>query len=313
MQTPQSGWWLPCKMIAKSVAIWVFIGVPVAATISATRVSVFVIDAIPAMAAAAAVLGAAFGVCLLLICPWSQSTIVERFKTRHSHLRWFGAIFGGLCGLLGFPPVYSHNSINAPFSWIITFAGAAIIAGVASGVICCAKLPAAPVSRSAIGRSIIVGTVALLAVAAVDYKLFWKATVDALPVPEVSRNAITSLAAGDAKGRVWSGCYDYEGKTSIGSGAQGTEGGLLIVQQNDGHLDISDLRNTHWIGGVDKNGHFRVGVESRFSDDILRTVWDGNFRSTFFTFTGRGTLMSSSKVINTTRITGTAQRISCNR
>jgi len=66
------------------------------------------------------------------------------------------------------------------------------------------------------------------------------------------------------------------------------------------------------LGGVDGNGRFRFGGERTTGQDTLRVLWEGTFYDNSLDFTRRMTVLRSLNLLNTTRLTGTAQRISCN-
>src|SRR5262249_23162025 len=132
-----------------------------------------------------------------------------------------------------------------------------------------------------------------------------------LPVPQVSRRAVTNLAAGDARGSTWAGCYQYLGQTSRGSGAIGKEGGLLKVEQADGALRVLDGDAHPLLGGVDGNGRFRFGGGRTTGQDTVRVLWEGKFNENSLDFTKRMTGIRGLNLLNTTRLTGTAHRISC--
>jgi hypothetical protein len=312
MQRQRWEWLVACRTIVTAAAIWVFLGVPVAAAITGVVLLFFVVLAVPVMAATAAVLGAAQGLCLVVASRWSRSRACTRREADSAGIRWFGAISGGVLGLLGFLPVYSHTSIVVKTPAVYVFLVAGISAGAVAGTVCCWKLPVKLLSPPTPRRTFAVGSLVVLALAAIGYGTYWDATVDRLPVPEVSKNSISQLSAGNAKGSVWSGCYDYRGTMSQGSGMTGFEGGLLIVKQNDGLLAISSSRETNWHGGVNESGRFRAGVETNYGQDTLRTLWEGRFASNSFNFTKRDSLVRDGRLVNTTKAAGTAQRISCN-
>lgn len=312
MQRQQWEWLVAFRTILTTAAVWVCLGVPVAAAISGIVLLFFVILAVPEMAATAAVLGTAQGFCLLVASRWSRSRASASPETKSASIRWFGTISGGVLGLLGFLPVFSHTSIIVKTPAVAVFVGAAISAGTVAGTVCCWKLPAKLLSPPAPGRTFAVGGLVVLALAAIDYGTYWNATVDRVPVPEVSKTSILQLSAGNATGSGWSGCYDYRGTMSQGSGMLGGESGLVIVKQNDGLLEIS-RGPTNWHGGVNKSGRFRAGVETNYGQETMRTLWEGRFANDSFSFTERNTLVRNDRLVNTTKATGTAQRISCNQ
>jgi len=121
-----------------------------------------------------------------------------------------------------------------------------------------------------------------------------------------------NLAAGDARGSTWAGCYQYLGQLSRGSGVPGKEGSLLRVQQADGTLRVLDGDAHPLLGGVDGNGRFRFGAERTTGQVTLRVLWEAKFHDNSLDFTRRITVFRGLNLLNTTRLTGTAQRISCN-
>ena len=295
----------PFRSIAKAAAVWTIVGVPVAAVIAAFRVLLFVITSFPEMAATAVVLGGVQGLWLYLAGRPSES--------EYGSLRWLGSVSGGILGLLGFPPVFSRSSIVADRQMVAVFLVAAICGGIAAGL-ASARVVAAPVRgrRSTLGRSVVVGCLLVPPLAALDYHFYWPPTADRLPVPRVSRQAVTNLSAGDARGSTWSGCYQYLGQLLRGSGVIGKEGGLLKVEQTDGALKVLNGGAYSLIGGVDSNGRFRFGAETTTGQDTIRMLWEGTFTDSSLDFTRRMTVLRGIDVLNTTQLTGTAQRISCN-
>ena len=291
----------PFRNIATAAAVWAIVGVPVAAVIAAFRVFVWVILALPEMAATAAVLGAAQGLGLYLIGRPSQPG--------YGKSRWFGPVSGGILGLLGFPPVFSRiNGVVADRLMVGVSLLAAVCGGIAAGF-ASARVVVLQGRRSTLGRSVLVGCLLVLPLAALDYHFYWPPTADRLPVSRVSHQAITNFSAGDARGSTWAGCYQYLGRYSRGSGVIGGEGGLLEVGETNGSLKVFNGSAYPLPGGVDGNGRFRFGAETTAGQDTLRVLWEGKFKE----FTRRMTVLRGMNILNTTRLTGTAQRISCNR
>lgn len=291
------------KSVATATSVWAMVGVPVAAVIAAFRVFVWVIFSLPEMAATAAVLGAVQGFWMYLAARPSEP--------ESGDLRWFGPVSGGILGLLGFPPVFSRiNGVVADRLMVAVFLLAAVCGGIAAGF---ASARVVAVLRSTLGRSVVVGCLLVVPLAALDYHFYWPPTADRLPVLRVSRQMVTALSAGDARGSTWAGCYQYLGRFSRGSGVTGAEGGLLEVGQTDGSLKV--LRGDAYplLGGVNGNGHFRFGAERTTGQDTLRVLWEGKFNGNSLDFTRRITVLRGMNVLNTTRLTGTAPRISCNR
>jgi hypothetical protein len=155
-----------------------------------------------------------------------------------------------------------NSSVLADRLMVAVFLLAAICGGIAAGF-ASARVVAVPLRgrRSTLGRSVVVGCLLVLPLAALDYRFYWPSTADRLPVPRVSRQAVTNLSAGDARGSTWAGCYQYLGQLSRGSGVIGKEGGLLKVAQADGALKVLNGDAHPLLGGVDGNGRFRFGAE----------------------------------------------------
>jgi hypothetical protein len=256
------------------------------------------------MAASAVVLGAVQGLWLYLTGQPSEPKYGD-------HL-WVGSVSGGVLGLLGFPPVFSRSNIVADSGMVAVFLLAAICGGICAGH-ASARVVDVPLRghRSFLGRSVVVGCLLVLPLAAVDYHFYWPGTADRLPVPRVSHEVVTNPYAGDARGSVRAGCYQYMGQLSRGSGVVGTEGGLLEVAQTDGALEVLD--GGKLLGGVDGNGRFRFGAERAAGEDTIRVLWEGTFNANSLDFTRRMTVLRGTNVVNTTELTGTAQRISCNQ
>jgi hypothetical protein len=285
------------KRIAAAAAVWVMVGVPVAAAIAAFRVFVYVLVSLPEMVCIAAVLGAAQGAWLSLGAPPAK------------HVRPIAAVSGGVLGVLGFPPLVSRLNVIVDRPTVAVFFLAAVIGGIAAGL-AASRIIAAPL-RASLARTIFLGGVVFVALVVVDYRFYWPATIDRLPVPIVSHQAIANLSAGTASGSTWSGCYQYLGQTSRGSGVIGKDGGLLTVAEADGALKVFDGGAQASMGGVDSNGRFRFGTERTTGDTTLRDLWEGDFNSEGFT--RRMSVSRGNEVINTTRLTGTVRRVSCGR
>jgi hypothetical protein len=296
----------PFRSIATAAAVWAIVGVPVAAVIAAFRVFVWVIFSLPEMVGIAAVLGAAQGLGLYLIGRPSQPG--------YGKFRWFGPVSGGILGLLGFPPVFSRiNGVVADRLMVAVSLLAAVCGGIAAGFASARVVVVLQGRRSTLGRSVLVGCLLVLPLAALDYHFYWPPTADRLPVSRVSHQAITNFSAGDARGSTWAGCYQYLGQYSRGSGVVGGEGGLLEVGQTNGSLKVFNGSAYPLLGGVDGNGRFRFGAEATTGQDTLRVLWEGKFNDNYLDFTRRMTVLRGINILNTTRLTGTAQRISCNR
>jgi hypothetical protein len=291
------------RSVATTAGTWVIVGVPVAAVIAAFRVFIWVIFSLPDMAVTAAILGAVHGCWLYLAGRPSE--------TKSSEHRWFVPLSGGILGLLGFPPVFSRiNGVVADRPLVAVCIVAAVGGGIAAGF-AARRFAAAP--RPTLSRAVIVGCLLVLPLAVLDFHFFWPPTVDRLPVARLSTQAVTQVPAGDARGSAWAGCYQYLGQTSRGSGVLGGEGGILQVRQTDGALQVLDGSADPLLGGVDRQGRFRFGAERTTAPDTLRVLWEGKFNETSLDFTRRTTVLRATKILNTTRLAGTAQRISCNR
>jgi hypothetical protein len=294
----------PFRRIATAAAVWVIVGVPVAAVIAALRVFVFVVTSFPEMASTAAVLGAVQGLWLYLAGRPSES--------ESGGLRWLGAVSGGVLGLLGFPPVFARSNVVADRLMVAVFLVAAICGGIAAGL-ASSKVVAVPLRgrRSNLGRSLALGCLLVMPLAALDFYFYWPPAADRLPVPRVTRLAITNISAGDAQGSTWSGCYQYLGQLSRGSGVVGKEGGLLKVSQTGGALKVLNGGASPLLGGVDGNGNFRIGAETVTGQDTIWVVWEGKFSGSSLEFKRRMTVLRGADIQNTTQLTGTAQRFSC--
>src|SRR5438552_2547418 len=138
------------RIIAKAAAVWVIVGVPVAAVIAAFRVFLFVITSVPEMAATAAVLGAVQGLWLYLAGRPSESG--------YGGVLRLSSISGCVLGLLGFPPVFSRSNVVADRLMVAVFLLAAICGGIAAGY-ATARVVAVPVRgrRSSLSRSVAFG------------------------------------------------------------------------------------------------------------------------------------------------------------
>lgn len=166
--------------IAIATAVWVLIGVPVAAAISALQLSVFAILAVPEIAATAAVLGVVQGLWLHLVGRSSES--------RAGNVLLLGVISGAVLGLLGFPSVFSRAYITpVSVSAAVTFVTAAIVGGIAAGTTS-AEVVTMPLRHigSTLGRNVVVGCLLSLPLIAVDYHFYWAGTIDRLPIQDVS-------------------------------------------------------------------------------------------------------------------------------
>jgi|HubBroStandDraft_1064217.scaffolds.fasta_scaffold01097_7 hypothetical protein len=294
----------PFLSIATASVVWVIVGVSIAALIAACRIWIWVILSVPDMAATAAVLGAVQGLWLYL-AGWPP-------ESDFRGLRRLGSVSGGILGLLGFPPVFSRSDIVTDRLTVAVFLLAAICGGIAAGLTSGRVLALrARRGRLTLSRSVLVGGLLVLPLAAVDYRLYLPLAADRLPVPGVSRQAVTNISAGNARGSAWAGCYQFKGQFSRGGGAVGGAWGPLKVSQTDGALKVLNGTSA-FQGGVDDDGGFRFGAEGIDSQYTIRVLWEGKFKGSSLGFTRRETVLRGTNIVNTTRLTGTAQRISCN-
>jgi hypothetical protein len=183
--------------------VWIVVGVPVAASIAACRVFVWVITSFPEMVATAATLGALQGLWLLLVG--------KRSESERADLRGLAVVSGGILGLLGFPPVFSRiNGIVVDRLSVAVFLLAAVGGGIAAGFAAATRV--VPVQlrdrHSIAGRGLAFGWFLVLPLAAIDYHFYWRPTLDRLPVSRVSHQEVTNIRAGDALGSIWTGCYE---------------------------------------------------------------------------------------------------------
>lgn len=293
------------RNVAFTTVLWVLVGVPVAAAICALQLLAYVLIAVPRMAEVAAVLGIAHGLWLHLS------------RGCHRGLKagdlWFGAISGGILGLLGFLPVFSQTELVIERNVLIAiFIAAAVVAGIAAGITSAAVVVApvknfGPTLRLKIG----IGCLLVLPLALIEYDLYWAETVDNLPIQEVSRKTLAGLSSGDARGTSWSGCYRYWGHTSFNAGG---ESGLLKVMQTDGSLRVLAFQFQERIelkGGADRDGRFRFGGESTTGRNTIRYFWEGEFHKNSLEYVRRSTLLTGSGSLYSTRLSGSAKWTEC--
>jgi hypothetical protein len=288
------------RSIGTAAALWVMVGVPVAAGIAAFCVSPWVIASFPDMAVTATALGAVQGLWFYLAG--------QRSKSEHDGLLWLGLFSGGFLGVLGFPPVFSRTSIIAARATVVLFLTAAIVGGVAAGLLS-ARLLAVPLRgrRLTLGWRVVFG--GLIVLTAIDYYLYWPATADRIAVPDVTRQEITTLSAGNARGSAWAGCYQYQGQLPLGTGG---ERGQLKVAQTDGALTVQQWGEAHpFLGGVDRNGRFRFGAEISTGQDSFRVLWQGKFYGNSLEFKRRMTLLNGTNNLGAMQLIGTAQLAPC--
>ena len=288
------------RSIGTAAALWLMVGVPVAAGIAAFCVSAWVIASFADMAVTAAALGAVQGLWFYLAG--------RRSKREHDGLRWLGLFSGGLLGALGFPPVFSRASIIAARPTVAVFLAAAIVGGIAAGL-ASARVLAVPLRGRTLtlGWRVVIG--GLIALAAIDYHFYWPATTERIALPEVSREEIMKLSAGNARGSAWAGCYQYQGRLPLGTGG---ERGQLKVEQTDGALKVQQWGEAHpFLGGVDRNGRFRFGAEISTGQDTFRVLWQGKFHGISLEFTRRMTLLNGTNNLGAMQLIGTAQLAPC--
>lgn len=286
-----------------AVAVWASAGVSIAAAVSAFGLSFYVLLAVPRMAEVAAVLGLIHGV-------WLHIT-----ATPNSRQPWFGAISGAILGVFEFPAVLSQSELMLERGAAVAlFVTAAVFAGVVSGAVSAAfvRAPRELAPRS-VPLKLAIGCLIVASLLFINQRLYWKATVDRLPVPQVSRGSLAELNAGNAHGSAWTGCYWYSGHTRLD---QGGENGLLKVTQNDGNLHVfthvSQYR-MEMAGGVDQNGRFRFGGEAKIGSDTLRYLWQGKFDGNSIDYVRRSTLLNGSAAPISDRLTGSADRTDCSK
>ena len=273
-----------------------------AAAIAAFPLSVWVVASFPQMALTAALLGAVQG--LWFYAAGRQS------ETKLDDLCRFGLLTGGCLGVLGFPPVFSHASIIAARPTVAVFLLAAIAGGLAAGFVS-SRVLATPLRgrRLRFGWRVVIGGLAVLT--AFDFHFYWPATVERIASPEVSREEVTNVAPGNARGSAWAGCYQYEGRLPLGTGG---ESGQLKVEQSDGALKVGKCGEGHLLlGGVDRDGSFRFGAEITSGQDGYRVLWQGKFYGHSLQFKRRLTALNGGKnyQVGAMQLTGTGQLTSC--
>lgn len=291
---------LALRSIGTAGALWVVVGVPVSAAIAALSFSVWVIASFPAMALTAALLGAVQG---LWFCLAGQ-----RSKPEYDDLLPLGLLSGGFLGLLGFPPVFSRASIIAARPTVAVFLMAAIVGGLAAGLVA-ARVLTMPLRgrRFKLGWKVVIG--GLIVLTAIDYRFYWPAAAERIAAPEVSRQEIANLSAGDARGSAWAGCYKYQGRLPLGTGG---ETGQLKVAQTEGMLRVEKWGEPYsLLGGVDRNGRFRFGAEISTGQGTLRVLWQGKFHGNYLEFKRRTTVVNGANDLGARQLTGTAQLTTC--
>jgi len=284
------------RSAGRSALCWMLVGVPVSAAVAALRVFVWVVFSLPEMILTAAMLGVVHGL-------WVK--LASRPSGTPNH-RWFGPVSGGLLGVLGFLPVVSRiDAIVIDRSSASVFLAAAIVGGAAAGFV---STRSAGRRRFSTGRIVGVGSLVVLPVAAYVYIVDWPPAADRLPVRRVSRESVVNITPGDAQGSPWSGCYDYLGSLSRGSGGSGKEGARLQITQTNGALKVEAAGDSALVGMVDARGRFRFGGERTVGENTLRTLWEGTFKDDGFEFTRRSSVWRGGDALNSTRLTGSARR-----
>ncbi len=290
------------RSIATAALIWVVVGVPIAGVIAAFSVSAYVFAAYREMALTAATLGASQGLWFYLAgC---------RSNPDHDNFLRLGLVSGGILGLLGFPPVFSSADIIASRPTVAVLLIAAIVGGVAAGLVS-ARVLTKPLRGRRLGLGLKAVAGGLVILTTLDYYFYWPETTERIAATEVSRQEIDNLPVGDARGSAWSGCYAYQGRLPLGGG--GGSGDLKIAQA-DGVLkvEVTSMGSTYSLaGGIDRNGRFRFGGEFSLGQNTYREIWQGRFRGTSFNFKRRTTVPRTPYNLGVESLSGTAQLIPC--
>ena len=292
----------PCML--GGAIVWVMVGAPAAALIAACRVFAWVIFAVPQMAITAAVLGLLQGLWLHLSSDWEESR-----PRKHA---WLGSLSGAILGLLGFAPVFSRINIVADRGMVAVFLSAATVGGILSGVVLTrVGFLKRPYWTPRLGRSVLVGFLLIVPLVIAELRLYGAAVADRLPVSPVSEQDVNTLGVGDARDSRWAGCYEYLGQFSRSSGVVGSEGGLMKVAQDGGSLQIRTGEAYVLRGELRRNGAFRVGTQYANGQETTRVIWQGRFDGNSLQFTRRWTVVHHNGIENTTKLAGTAWRVSC--
>jgi hypothetical protein len=225
---------IPLGSVARGALIWCTVGTGVAALISSLMIFVWAIFVIKVAAPIAALLGSVQGFWLYVErLHWSNSQ--ERVR--------FGWMSGAALGLLGFALSYIEIEILPSHGWrdIAIFLAAALFGGMAAGGVTAKLTPApnAPPVVSGGARRILVGILLIVAGAWIEYSLYWPALIRKLPIPRLDESSVVDLPAGNARGSLWSGCFQYNGESFWASGMVGGEGGAAFVEQKGGALRVS--------------------------------------------------------------------------
>lgn len=293
-------------MLALGALIWCTLGSGVAALISSLVLFVYAVFVVTAAARIAALLGAVQGLWIFL----------ERhsWKTSRQRVR-FGCVSGAAFGLLGFAPAYIHTEILPPHGWwgIAVFLIAALLGGMAAGAVTAMLVatPDTPQATSGHIRRILVGSLLVLAGASIEHALFWPALNQKLPITALDESSVVNLPAGNARGSLWSGCFQYNGQMFWASGVVGKEGGEAFVQQNDGGLIISFAGSSDKLtGGVNEDGEFWAGAQSSIGQgETLRTLIRGRLADKdHLEYSLRRTYRRGTKFQNSTRVDGYGAR-----
>jgi hypothetical protein len=291
------------RNVLTASATWAVIGVPVAALLSLEGLVLLLTGRFGRGVIVGLVLGAVQGLWLTV-----GGRVVEVEDSRSD---WPGAGSGAVLGLLGFPAVFSRlNGIDFDYRQLAWLAIAVVCGGMVAGVlshrVIAAYGPWDPPTR---GRSAAVAAVLVLALGVADYRLYWSGFVEKLPVPAVSHKEVASIAAGNAHGSQWTGCYEY-----TAANHSNTNSGRLMVQQADGELQVRDSGDlTELRGRVEADGRFRVASEREFHDgngSATRVLLEGRFSGDSAIFTKRLS-MATPQMTLSRRLSGTARRATC--
>ncbi|MBV9404470.1 MAG: hypothetical protein JO211_03930 [Acidobacteriaceae bacterium] len=288
------------KNVARTAALWILVGVPVASVISAVYLLFWVTLAIPRMAATAAVLGIADGL-------WIHLAAGSRRGSKALDLL-INASFGAVLGLLGFPPVFAPTELYVEKDLVVAiFIASGVVAGATSGMVAVKAGPCTSVSRP-IARKLAVALLLIAGLATADYHWFLPETMAKLPVHVVSQDEVQSIKGGNALGSAFTGCYSYWGKTKN----LGVSSGAFRLVQNDGSIRVTGYLG-QWVilsGGVDRTGRFRFGGERIWNGNTARELWKGRFHGSSFQFLRRSTWITKTDA-STERLVGYGKRIPC--
>jgi hypothetical protein len=292
--------------VARGAIIWCTVGVGIAALISSLVLFVWAIFVVTVAAPIAALLGSVQGLWLYL----------ERLHWKNSRERVrFGWMSGAALGLLGFAPSYIHIEVLPSHGWldIAIFLAAALFGGMAAGGVTALLTPTSdcPQAASRSARRVLVGSLLILAGALIEYSVYWPALVRKLPILRLDESSVVNLPDGNARGSLWSGCFQYNGETFWASGMVGSEGGAAFVQQKDGALQVSLGDSAGRLsGGVDEDGRFWAGAQAPVGHgETLRTLLRGRFLDKdHIEYSLRRSYLKGTAFQNTTRVDGKGSR-----